>query len=247
MAATPVIELPTFALAHPLVLLPSARITLPVTSKLADAIIRLVDSTSDSGQHVVLAAVPLLPPQHPQPQTPQSVHNKPGKAQSPKLNEWGVSARVIKLVRPPSIQRTASQTYLLVLQGISRIRLLDAETASKLTSKKDSLPTLAYESPDSTSSQNRSGALIRIGDDGVADVHSGELPSMEEFVSFKNAALRMLERLSQDTAQIRKREGWVKVMGLVEDLEEDRAGWMADMLVSTVPSVDYADKIGELF
>ena len=70
---------------------------------------------------------------------------------------------------------------------------------------------------------------------------------MEEFVSFKNAALRMLERLSQDTAQIRKREGWVKVMGLVEDLEEDRAGWMADMLVSTVPGVDYTDKIGESF
>lgn len=67
---------------------------------------------------------------------------------------------------------------------------------------------------------------------------------MEEFVSFKNAALRMLERLSQDATQSRKREGWVKIMGLVEDLEEEKAGWMADMLVSLI-TAEYMDKIGK--
>lgn len=62
MAMTTTLELPTLALPQPFVLLPSARITLPVTSTLADALIRLVDSASENGQSPILAAVPLLPP-----------------------------------------------------------------------------------------------------------------------------------------------------------------------------------------
>lgn len=111
-------------------------------------------------------------------------------------------------------------------------------------SKRDSIPLLAYERVSSSLHQNTS-ALIRIGGDGYGDGQDdGERPSTEEFMAFKNAALRLLERLSQDSTQIRKREAWVKIMGLVEDLEEEKVGWMADMLVSTV-GVEYADKIGE--
>lgn len=245
MATTSTLELPTLALPHPYVLLPSARITLPVTSTLADALIRLVDSASENGQSPILAAIPLLPPQHSQ---NSQTNSQSGKLEAPKLNEWGVLARVIRLVRSQTTLQTqrssSSSPYLLALQGLSRVRLLDSDSASKSLLKRDPLPLLAYERTALASSQNR--ALVRIGDDAQGDTQDGELPSMEEFVSFKNAALRMLERLSQDATQRSRREGWVKVMGLVEDLEEGRAGWMADMLVSTV-RVEYADKIGELF
>lgn len=233
MAKTTSLELPTLALPHPLVLLPSARVAVPITATVAEALIRLADSAAENGQTPVVAAVPLLPPQQPK--------KNSEKLHTPKLNEWGVVARVVRLVRPPT--RSSSQPHLLALQGLSRVRLLDVEAASASFSKRDPIPLLAYERASLLSPPN-SGALIRTGGDGYGDGQDdGERPSKEEFISFKNAALRMLERLSQDTTQSRKREAWVKIMGLVEDLEEERAGWMADMLVSTV-GVEYADKIG---
>ena len=94
--------LPLIPLPYPLVLLPGARVTFPISHKQADALIRLLDSAPSNP---VLAAVPLL--QHEGATT---------------LNRWGVTARVARFVRP---RPHSDEPYLLTLTGTARVRLAD--------------------------------------------------------------------------------------------------------------------------
>src|SRR5260221_10398717 len=87
-------------LPYPLILLPGARATLPISHKQADALIRPLDS---SLTNPVLAAVPLL--QHEGATT---------------LNRWGVTARIARFVRP---RQHSDEPYLLTLTGTARVRL----------------------------------------------------------------------------------------------------------------------------
>lgn len=93
--------LPIIVLPYPLILLPGARATFPITNKQADALIRLINS---SHHNPVLAAVPLV--QH---------------EGTTSVNKWGVTALIKRFVRPRA--HSADQRYLLTLAGIARVCL----------------------------------------------------------------------------------------------------------------------------
>ncbi|KAI9459929.1 ATP-dependent protease La [Lactarius psammicola] len=94
--------LPLIILPFPLVLLPGARATFPIAANLADALLRLIES---SPGNPVLAAVPL-------------VQNEGNTS----VNKWGVTARITRFVRP---RAHSDESHLLTLTGIARIRLTD--------------------------------------------------------------------------------------------------------------------------
>ncbi|KAI0298983.1 Lon protease C-terminal proteolytic domain-containing protein [Multifurca ochricompacta] len=93
--------LPLITLPFPLILLPAARVTFPITHKQADALIHLIDS---SLSNPVLAAAPLI----------QFEGNT-------SVNKWGVTARITRFVRP---RPQSDDPYLLTLTGIARLCLV---------------------------------------------------------------------------------------------------------------------------
>ena len=72
---------------------------------------------------------------------------------------------------------------------------------------------------------------------------TNRVPSTESVGVFKGAALRLLDRLAQDASQLSRKEGWLKVAAMVEDVSESRAPWIADVMVAAVNG-EYADKLG---
>ncbi len=94
--------LPLIILPFPLVLLPGSRATFPIPANLADALLRLIES---SPGNPVLAAVPL-------------VQNEGNTS----VNKWGVTARITRFVRP---RAHSDEPHLLTLTGIARLRLTD--------------------------------------------------------------------------------------------------------------------------
>lgn len=98
--------LPLIVLPFPLVLLPGARATFPLAGNIADALIRLVES---SPSNPVLAAVPVV-----QNEGNTSVH------------KWGVTARITRFVRP---RAHSDEPHLLTLTGIARVRLANSPSA----------------------------------------------------------------------------------------------------------------------
>jgi ATP-dependent Lon protease len=117
-------SLPLIPLPYPLILLPGARATFPISHKQADALIRLLDS---SLSNPVLAAVPLL--QHEGATT---------------LNRWGVTARVARFVRP---RQHSDEPYLLTLTGTARVRLADNSPSHTTDADALSLPRLDVVHP----------------------------------------------------------------------------------------------------
>ncbi|KAI0270715.1 Lon protease C-terminal proteolytic domain-containing protein [Gloeopeniophorella convolvens] len=137
-------SLPIIVLPHPLILLPGARATIPIVHKQADALIRLIDSSTNNP---VLAAVPLL--------------QNEGRTS---VNDWGVTARITRFVRP---RPRSEEPYLLTLTGIARVCLA---TTLPVPTDAAPLPTanVTYPPPDAESAptadvvQDFKGAAIRL-------------------------------------------------------------------------------------
>ncbi|KAG1744645.1 Lon protease C-terminal proteolytic domain-containing protein [Suillus paluster] len=184
-------SLPVLLLPHPLILIPTARITIQISRTLADSILTLLDESDKP----LLAVIP----------TP-SEHNSE--------ITHGTAARVARLVRP----RSLSSPNLLSLYGLARIRL----SSPPDTNSPDTLPLhdVIYSSGDGT-------------------------PSRETVETFKDAALTLLDRLAKDSLQPQRRDDWLRVAAMVEDISEQRAAWMADVLVAAV-SPQYPDKLAFL-
>lgn len=176
-------------------LLPTARITLPVPPHMGEALLTLVQ---ESEAQPVIAAVPLASPEAP-------------------IHSWGTAARITRLIKPPS--RNPKQPYLLSLHGISRIRILDPVPPDPAAPQVLSERKVEYAPPDAT-------------------------PSMESVVKFKTAALRLLDHLARDTIQQTKRDTYNKVASMLEEMSDQRAPWMADVMVASING-EYADKLGE--
>jgi ATP-dependent Lon protease len=206
-------RLPVLPLPHPLLLLPTARLTIPVSRPLADNLLAILED-SDAGQPV-LAAVPVPLPLEPGVDAlpPAVIINAPPPT-------YGVAARVVRLVRARTVNSHAPRyPYLLYLHGLTRIRLLQPLALDPSTL--DSLPQHAVAYP-------------------PADT----IPSRETFEAFKDAALRLLDRLAKDSVQAQRKDEWLKVASMVEEISDQRAAWMADVLVAAI-SGQYADKFGQ--
>ncbi|KZV72381.1 ATP-dependent protease La [Peniophora sp. CONT] len=137
MADTSTPTIPILALPHPFVLLTGGIINLGLTRAQADALARLIDSSSTTPR---VAAVPLVP----------SSSNDDDKA---RLYEWGVLARITQLVRSPS-RRPAP--YIVTLTGLTRIHLPTASSSDPF-----SAPLLRLPYSPITSSNKISSETIR--------------------------------------------------------------------------------------
>ena len=63
---------------------------------------------------------------------------------------------------------------------------------------------------------------------------------------FKHSAARLLDRLASDYSfQPSKKEGYLKIAAMLEDVTDARAAWMADVLIGAAVGGEYADKLGE--
>ncbi|KAI0092261.1 Lon protease C-terminal proteolytic domain-containing protein [Irpex rosettiformis] len=183
--------LPVLPLAHPLILLPTGRVTLPVSRRIGEALLHLVQQSEDQP---IVAAVPLTSPDS-------------------SLYEWGTASRIVRLIKPPV--RNPKQPYLLSLNGVTRVRIVD-DLSSDLSS---GIVHLRVEYPTT---------------DGV--------PSPENVMKFKAAALKLLNQLARDTSQEAKRESFNKVAALVEEVSQVRAAWIADVILSST-NAEYQDKL----
>jgi ATP-dependent Lon protease len=188
--------LPILALPHPQILLPAARISLPLNRDQGDQFLAFLDTPNDD-QPPLIAAVPITSPDSPD-----------------TVSQWGTTARIVRLVRPPL--RNPRQPYVVTLQGLTRIRL---KSPFAHDGNKNVLVERAVEHPDTN---------------GV--------PSRESVEAFKGAALRLLDRLAKDASQLARKEGWLKVSAMVEDISESKASWMADVMVAAVNG-EYSDKL----
>lgn len=187
--------LPVLPLQHPLILLPTGRITYPVSKSVGEALLALV---RESDEQPLVAAVPQTAPEA-------------------SLYQWGTASRIIRLIKPAT--NNLKQYYLLSLNGITRVRVLDSSP---------DLPVLV------------SGIVYR----KVEYPSVTGTPAPESVVKFKAAALKLLEQLSKDTTQQAKRDSYNKVSAMVEEVSPARAAWMADVMVSSING-EYADKLGE--
>ena len=108
-------KLPVLALAHPLILMPASRFTMPVSKEIGETLLALIE---ESDTLPIVAALPI---------TNQGSNNN---TTEPALAEWGTAARVLRLVKPPA--RNPRQPYLVSLHGLSRVRLINT-SISKLS------------------------------------------------------------------------------------------------------------------
>ncbi|KAJ7460634.1 ATP-dependent protease La [Mycena latifolia] len=189
-------KLPILPLPHPTVLLPASRITLPVSNRVGEALVALIE---ESEALPVIAAVPAASDANPS-----------------TLAEYGTAARILRLVRPPG--RNSRQSYLLTLHGLTRIRLL------------------APFAPDPDN------AFVPCD---VQYPPTEKVPSRKVVDTFKQSALRLLDRLARDSGQQLRRDGYHKISSMLEDMTDARAAWMADILVGTV-NASFADKLAIL-
>ncbi|KIM41792.1 hypothetical protein M413DRAFT_445015 [Hebeloma cylindrosporum] len=140
--------------------------------------------------------------------------------EEPSLSEWGTAARVLRLVKPPA--RNPRQPYLLSLHGLTRVRLVHSST--KKPSADD---------------------LMRMPIHDVEYPPSEQVPSPEAVEKFKQSALRLLDRLANDSVQQSKKEGYHKIANMLDDIASARTPWMADVLIGSVNG-EHADKLAIL-
>ncbi|KIL63580.1 hypothetical protein M378DRAFT_79441 [Amanita muscaria Koide BX008] len=150
----------------------------------------------------------------------------PGTDDSPQdsaLAEWGTAARVLRLVKPTS--RNLNQPYLVSLHGLTRVKVLDA--TSELSSESsppwtNSLPLHQVEYPPTEKD-----------------------PSRESVDKFKYAATRLLDGLAKDAFPPAKRDNYLKMAAMLQDMTDHMASWMADVLMGSLNG-EHADKLAML-
>jgi ATP-dependent Lon protease len=188
--------LPVLALPHPVVLLPTGRITFPVSKAVGEALLAKV---RESDEQPLVAAVPQTAPEA-------------------SLYQWGTASRILRLIKPTT--NNMKQYYLLTLNGITRVRILDSNPDRPVLN---------------------TGIVYR----KVEYPTASGAPSPETAVKFKAAALKLLDQLSKDTTQQTKKDSYNRAMATVEEASSTRAPWVADVIVSSING-EYADKLGKL-
>ncbi|KAH9008756.1 Lon protease C-terminal proteolytic domain-containing protein [Lactarius hengduanensis] len=127
--------------------------------------------------------------------TPSSPPYTSSRTKETPPSKWVVTARIIRFVRP----RVNSDEHILTLTGIARVRLTEPPQVVD-----DPLP------------------LPRL-DVSYPPLDADSPPAADIVQDFKAAAIRLLERFSQDTSQsARKRESWTRIAHLVEESESQR-------------------------
>ncbi|KAI0759131.1 ATP-dependent protease La [Fomes fomentarius] len=132
------------------------------------------------------------------------------------LHPWGTAARVVRIVRP--ITRSPKRIYHVTLHGLSRIYYPDLKSASEVDANELIELSAEYPKPDGP-------------------------PSPEVIAPFRAAASKLLDSLAQDVTQQSRRDVYVKISHMIEEVSDDRAPWMADVIVAGINKVEYNDKL----
>ena len=104
MAKTTTPTLPILPLPHPLLILPGARLSLPIGADVGHQLTKLIREADDNP---IVAAVPII-------KSNNAENNAKGEQYS--LGEWGCATRVTRLVRALN----ASEKFIITVQGLAR-------------------------------------------------------------------------------------------------------------------------------
>ena len=137
---------------------------------------------------------------------------------SSNLHSWGTLARIVRIVRP--VARASQRLYHVTLHGLSRVHYPDIDHSESVSPNE--LVELHAEHPKS---------------DGA--------PESTWVTPFRAAAAKLLENLAQDATQQSRRDVYVKISHMIEEVSDDRTPWMADVIVAGINKLDYNDKLGE--
>ena len=140
------------------------------------------------------------------------------KAESYVLGEWDCATRVTRLVHALN----ASEKFIIIVHGLARIRL-----AKPLSLGEDALHSLPAHP--------------------IELVVEDSTPRRETINEFRAAALKLVDRLLQDTGKSSaRREVLERFATMAEDLTDSRISWLADLMTHTTVS-DYSDRLGNAF
>ncbi|TBU30927.1 ATP-dependent protease La [Dichomitus squalens] len=188
--------IPVLTLPHPVVLLPTARIQLPLDEATGTRLIELVQR---SDVQPVVGTVPCT--------------------SSSTIHSWGTAARVVRIVRP--ISQSSKRLYHVTLHGLSRIHFPDTKSQAPFSPNE----------------------LIEL----KAEYPKADGPSSQEIIMpFRAAASKLLESLAQDATQQSRRDVYVKISHMIEEVSDDRAPWMADVIIASINKLEYEDKLDYL-
>jgi ATP-dependent Lon protease len=197
-------------LSYPLILLPAARITLPLTKEQARTIIAQLHENNDRSQPTknTLGALPVTPPQSEATDAPIQVA------------KWGCVARIVRLIRPSPLQQPGQ--HFIVIQGLNRFQLLEEPVFTR-EDLSAGLKTVRVAIPPSDLRSHPNPTTIR---------------------EFKEAAIKLLSRLNKDTStNSARKEAWLRLTDLMDEIEDERLAWFADVMVGAVAR-EYNDKLG---
>ncbi|KAL1938944.1 hypothetical protein VTO73DRAFT_11097 [Trametes versicolor] len=129
---------------------------------------------------------------------------------------WGTGARVVRVVR--TVSRSLDKAYQVTLHGLSRLHYPDTQSGAPFS------PSDVVE--------------LR------ADRPKDEGPASHEAVAtFRAAATKLLDHLAQDANHQSRRDVYVKISHMLEEVSDDRTPWMADVIVAGINKLDYNDKL----
>ncbi|KAH8831090.1 ATP-dependent protease La [Flagelloscypha sp. PMI_526] len=143
--------------------------------------------------------------------------------------EWGCAARILRIVRPVA----RGSQYIVSIQGLTRIKL----------DKPLSTPTFGDDAPFQS-------VQVAYPSEETA------LPHRDVVSAFRSSSLRFLSRLQlqqsqglagmDNTPSRTSRAAFSKIATMIEDVADDRAAWVADLLIGAVPSIEWNDKLALL-
>ncbi|KAH9922330.1 ATP-dependent protease La [Epithele typhae] len=136
------------------------------------------------------------------------------------LHSWGTLARVVRVVRP--VSRGPQRFYNVTLQGLSRIHFPDLDPTPIGVGPNELLELAVYIPTQ----------------DGC--------PSHEAIGPFRSAASKLLDYIAQDANQQSRRDVYLKISHMIEEVSDDRTPWMADVIVAGINKVEYDDKLAYL-
>ncbi|KAI8972556.1 ATP-dependent protease La [Trametes punicea] len=74
----------------------------------------------------------------------------------------------------------------------------------------------------------------------------GGPPSQEAVAAFRAAAAKLLDHLARDSLQESRRDVYLKISRMLDEVSDDRTPWMADVIVAGINKLDYNDKLAYL-
>ncbi|KAI9068824.1 ATP-dependent protease La [Trametes sanguinea] len=138
---------------------------------------------------------------------------------SSEVYPWGTGARVVRVIR--TMSKASDKAFQVTLHGLSRLYYPDTQSGAPFNP--NDLIELSVEHPKPAGT-----------------------PSQEAVAAFRAAAAKLLDHLAKDATQQSRRDVYVKISHMLDEVSDDRTPWMADVIVAGINKLDYNDKLAFL-